>query len=83
MAHHSVAEAKDLLPELIDRAMAGEGVVITREGRPVAELRAIRMPGRAVTNADLDRLAERRRGRGRSSIGAGKLIETSRDEDWR
>lgn len=83
MGHHSVAEAKDLLPDLIDRAIQGEGVVITREGRPVAELRAIRMPRRVITSADLDRLAERRRGRGRSSIEAGKLIETSRDEDWR
>jgi len=36
---HSVAEAENRLPELIDRALAGEGVTITRHGRPVVELR--------------------------------------------
>ncbi|HEV2365739.1 MAG TPA: type II toxin-antitoxin system prevent-host-death family antitoxin [Caulobacteraceae bacterium] len=39
MATYSVAEAKTHLPRLIDKAMAGEAVVITRRGKPVAELR--------------------------------------------
>jgi prevent-host-death family protein len=34
----SVAEAKDRLPELIRAVEAGEKIVITRHGRPVAEL---------------------------------------------
>jgi prevent-host-death family protein len=41
MSEHSVAEAKNGLPSLIDKARAGEQVVITRHGRPVAELRAV------------------------------------------
>jgi prevent-host-death family protein len=41
MSLFSVAEAKNGLPSLIDRATAGEEVVITRHGRPVAELRPI------------------------------------------
>ena len=41
MGVFSVAEAKNGLPSLIDRATAGEEVVITRHGRPVAELRPI------------------------------------------
>ncbi|MBJ7499661.1 MAG: type II toxin-antitoxin system prevent-host-death family antitoxin [Sphingopyxis sp.] len=41
MPEHSVAEAKNGLPGLIDKARAGEQVIITRHGRPVAELRAI------------------------------------------
>jgi prevent-host-death family protein len=41
MSRFSVAEAKNGLPSLIDRATAGEEVVITRHGRPVAELRPV------------------------------------------
>ena len=40
MAAYSVADAKNRLPSLIDKAIAGEEVVITRHGKPVAELRA-------------------------------------------
>jgi prevent-host-death family protein len=39
MASYSVAEAKNQLPRLIDKARAGEEVVITRHGKVVAELR--------------------------------------------
>jgi prevent-host-death family protein len=42
---YSVADAKNTLPKLIDRVLRGEEVVITRRGRPVAELRpASRQP---------------------------------------
>jgi prevent-host-death family protein len=41
MATYTEAEARDRLPELIDRALAGERVVITRDGRPVVELRPV------------------------------------------
>jgi antitoxin (DNA-binding transcriptional repressor) of toxin-antitoxin stability system len=34
MSDHSIAEAQNSLPELIDRALRGEGVVITRNGTP-------------------------------------------------
>jgi prevent-host-death family protein len=39
MATFSVADAKNKLPSLIDRALEGEEVVITRHGKPVVELR--------------------------------------------
>jgi prevent-host-death family protein len=38
MAEISVYEAKTQLSKLLDRAVAGEEVVITRNGRPVARL---------------------------------------------
>jgi prevent-host-death family protein len=41
MAAYSVAEAKNTLPKLIDRALRGEEVIITRHGKPVAELRPV------------------------------------------
>jgi len=40
MATYSIAEAKARLSQLIDQALAGEEVTITRDGKPVAELRA-------------------------------------------
>ena len=44
MTAYSVAEAKNTLPKLIDRALAGEEVIITRRGAPVAELRPAQRP---------------------------------------
>lgn len=38
MSHYSVAEAKNNLPKLLDRMLAGETVVITRRGKPIARL---------------------------------------------
>jgi prevent-host-death family protein len=35
MSTYSVADAKANLPRLIDRAMQGEEVVITRHGKPL------------------------------------------------
>src|SRR5690348_4757103 len=39
MTEYSVADAKNHLPKLIDRALQGEEVIITRRGKPVVELR--------------------------------------------
>jgi len=46
MSTYSVADAKANLPRLIDRAMQGEEVVITRHGKAVAELRPAAGPAR-------------------------------------
>jgi prevent-host-death family protein len=52
MSAHSVAEAKNRLSRLIGRALAGGEMVITRHGHPVAVLRPVAKPARAVTPAD-------------------------------
>jgi|HubBroStandDraft_1064217.scaffolds.fasta_scaffold160813_2 prevent-host-death family protein len=39
MASYSMADAKNQLPSLVDKALGGEEVVITRHGKPVAEIR--------------------------------------------
>ncbi len=39
MTAYSVADAKNTLPKLIDRALEGEEVVITRHGKAVVELK--------------------------------------------
>ena len=50
MTTYSVADAKNGLPRLIDAALAGEEVVITRHGKPVAELRPVRPSGQPACN---------------------------------
>lgn len=83
MSQHSVAEAKNQLSDLIDRALAGEGVVITRHGRPVVELRPVQPPTKAISGADLDWLAARRVGAEPTQGDAGQLVSRMRDEDER
>jgi prevent-host-death family protein len=83
MSTHSVAEAKNRLPELIDRALKGEGIVITRHGRPVVELKPVPEPARPVSAADLDWLAARRMKVKRSKKNAGDFVSAMRDEENR
>jgi prevent-host-death family protein len=82
MTTHSVAEAKNQLSQLIDRALKGEGIVITRRGQPVVTLKPVRPPARPISAADLDWLAERRIPR-LSDEGAGALVSQMRDEEER
>jgi prevent-host-death family protein len=83
MSTHSIADAKNQLSELIDRAMAGEDVVITRHGRAVVELKPIPAPAHPVSAADLDWLVENRVGPKASREDAGTLVSRMRDEDER
>jgi prevent-host-death family protein len=83
MGTHSVAEAKNQLSELIDRALNGEPVVITRHGHPVVELKPVAGSPRPVSPADLDWLAKRRVGRISKRRDAGTLVSKMRDEDTR
>ena len=84
MSTHSVAEAKSQLPQLIERALKGEAIVITRRGQPVVELKPLRpAPApRPVTEADIEWLKARRRGRTPAKTDAGTLISQMRDEEW-
>lgn len=57
MASYSVAEAKNHLPSLIDKALDGEEVVITRHGKAVAELRPRKLLSSKEREALYDRMA--------------------------
>jgi prevent-host-death family protein len=81
MSTHSVAEAKNKLSKLIDRALKGEAVVITRHGTPVIEMKPISKPRRQMTQADLEWLKSRRNGRLSLSEDAATLVRKMRDED--
>jgi len=84
MSNHSVAEAKNHLSALIDRALKGEGVVITRDGLPVVELKAVlaSRPARPVTAADVDWLETHLVGRKMPTKDAGTLLSEMRDEEY-
>lgn len=73
MTVFSVAEAKNKLPGLIDRAMAGEEVVITRHGQPVAELRPVTRP-REGAPAGYAALRRQRDARKTVSISSVELL---------
>jgi prevent-host-death family protein len=80
MSTHSVAEAKNQLSRLIDRALKGEDVVITRRGEPVVELKPVRPAPRPITAADIEWLRARRVGRKMPGTDAGTLVREMRDE---
>lgn len=84
MSSHSLAEAKNQLPQLIERALKGEAIVITRRGQPVVELKPLRpAPApRPITEADIEWLKARRALLPPSKVDAGTLISEMRDEEW-
>ncbi len=63
MTTYSVADAKTGLPRLIDKALEGEEVVITRHGKPVAELKPIAAAHATMSPASYDWLRARRQAR--------------------
>jgi prevent-host-death family protein len=81
MASHSVAEAKTYLSELIDQAIGGEEVVITRHGTPMVLLKPIARQGRPMTEADLERLRASRATLGVADQDPVSIVERMRDED--
>jgi prevent-host-death family protein len=83
MTTHSITEAKNHLPELIDRALKGEFVVITRRGQPVVELKPVQQPSRRITQADIDWLDAHRVGKKEPLEDAGALFSRMRNENWR
>lgn len=86
MTTHSIAEAKNQLSKLIDRALRGEAVVITRRGEPVVELKPVRPAPQPITGAiaraDIEWLRARRVGRTPAKTDAGTLVSQMRDEEW-
>ena len=60
MATYSLAQAKDHLSKLVDEALTGEPVTITRHGKPVVHLTPAQPAGKVMTQADWDWLAEQR-----------------------
>lgn len=81
MASYSVAEAKDRLPSLLNAAEAGEEVVITRRGKPVAVLNPVRHPEKRDLAATLESLRQFRALQKPSEITGAELVRRMRDEE--
>ena len=85
MTTHSIAEAKNQLSKLIDRALQGEPVVITRRGEPVVELKPVRPAPQpiigAIARADIEWLRARRAQLPYCDSDAGTFVSQMRDEE--
>jgi len=88
MARYSVAEAKNNLPKLLDKALAGEEVTITRRGEPIAhivpDLKSLDAPIDAPKSAfDVEWLRRHRvtpEDHLNPEFGSDKIIRRMRDE---
>ena len=83
MPSYSVAEAKNTLPRLIDRAMAGEEVVITRHGKIVVEVKAKKPIDLAARKAIHDRIAAHTMAMPMSAVSSLDVIKAMYDEEPR
>ena len=83
MATYSVADAKNSLPRLIDKALEGEEVVITRHGRPIVELRPTGATKPRGSKLSYEWLRGRRDGRKAVSISSVELLRQLYEEDDR
>lgn len=75
----SVAEAKAHLSELLNQVEAGEEVVITRRGQPVAQIKGFGRPVMALDFEEMDRL---RSSTPPSPVSSAELIRQIRDEGY-
>jgi prevent-host-death family protein len=85
MGKHSVTEAKNSLSRLIDRALEGEEVVITRRWQPVVQLKPVvapvPLPPRPMSAADIEWLRAHRITPRKITEDAATLVRNMRDEE--
>jgi antitoxin (DNA-binding transcriptional repressor) of toxin-antitoxin stability system len=74
----NLAQAKAHLSELLDKVEAGEEVVITRHGKPVAHIRAAVPPKMPLP---LEKLAAFRAGRSPWRKDSAALLREMRDDE--
>ena len=77
MSQVNLADAKARLSELVDRAAAGERIVITKRGKPVLEMVK---PAATPERIDLHSLRRLTRRLPRQKQGAGKALRRLRDD---
>ncbi len=83
MAQYSIAEAKEGLTTLIDKALAGEDVTLTRDGEAVVELRPSgqRAASRPLNEVEWSPLRARRAARGSLCQNSVSIIRAMRDRE--
>lgn len=78
---YSIAKAKDNLSKLVDEALAGEDVTITRHGKVVAYLRpAVERPPRQPPHKLVAEIMARAKKRPRLEKTAAEIVREMRDE---
>jgi prevent-host-death family protein len=81
MSVYSIAQAKDHLSKLIDEALGGEDVTITRHGKPVVDLRPARAVGAGRWSSELiDEIAARAKSLPSLGDNAADIVRRMRDE---
>jgi len=75
MKQIGIKQARQQLPALIDQVEAGAEIIITRQGKAVAQLVAV-----PKALKPLPSLAEFRRGIGRLGTASAQLLREERDE---
>ncbi len=80
MSRYSVAETKNSLSSLLDKAAAGEEVIITRHGKPIAEIRPMTAQTQRPGKFDYARLRADRDARGPIGITSVELLNALHDE---
>jgi len=80
MSTHDIAEAEHLLSDLIDQALKGETVVITRHGEPVAEIRPVKQSTRPTREEKLAWLDANRVKLPDENIDVQAILRRMRDE---
>jgi prevent-host-death family protein len=85
MANYGVAEARNKFTYLLERVEDGETVIITKHGKPVAELRPASAAKPRMTEAErqawYDEFVKRRNARPPLSMPAAELVRAMRDGD--
>lgn len=73
----SVAEAKAHLSEILNQVIAGEEVIVTRRGQPIARIEAFDKPLKSIPN-----LGEFRASFPKMDISSTELLRHLRDEGY-
>ena len=81
MSRYSVAEAKNTLSSLLDKAIAGEEVVITRHGKAIAKIRPMAAAEDQPQSVTYEWLRQRRDARKPIGITSVQLLKELHDEN--
>jgi prevent-host-death family protein len=81
MGAYSLAQAKDQLSRLIDEALRGEVVTITRSDKAVVALTPVAIATLPLTKDDIDEMRRRAEARPRLGADSVTLVRDMRDAE--